>query len=1263
MPDSLADREARVDAALADYLRALDRGEAIPRDEFLAHHTDLAIELGEALDDLARFKVIDAPRDELGDTPSVNRQAETATFDPSATPAPVEHVTLVPDYRLLAELARGGMGVVYRCHDPSLDRDLAVKVLQPQFMSRPEIVRRFLEEARIAGQLQHPGVVPIHAVGRTDDGRPFFTMKLVRGRTLADLLSERPDASHDLPRFLKVFEQIAQTIAFAHSSKVIHRDLKPGNVMVGAFGEVQVMDWGLAKQKDEGGRMKDEVRESPDLTNIPRPPSLTQTGTVIGTPSYMSPEQARGETDRLDERADVFGLGAILCEILTGHPPFEGPDRMDVVFTAQRGDLSTATARLTKCGADEDLRRLAIRCLSPAPADRPQSAAEVADAVTAYLTGVQERLQAAEMERAAAQARAVAAVRARRLGIALAVTVMGLLTLGLGGWFWIDRDRAMRTAAELQSLSDRTKRAEEELDRAVQLRDDARAAGDDVGKWAEALAAAKRAEGYSAGEGLPAELRERVTALVSELDTEKHDRELIDRLREARLQAAEVENDKFDSRPAVTAYAAAFRGASVDDSMPPDAVAHLLAGKPISEHLAAALFDWGRMQPDQQVRQRLFDAADATDPEPERVRLRKALARRDLPELRRMIASINVVGTPPLTIRLLADALAVAAAPIVPSKAKDVPTIKDAANDLASAIALLRKGQAQYPQDFWLNHQLAFWLMRPGQQANLDDAIRFYTAAVSTYRRSPGAYLNLAAALARRNRVDDAIDAVNEAIRLKPDYAMARSNLASYLLIKNQPVEALEQARLAVGHNSSAAHTRLALGRALLANDKAAEAVPELQAATRFDARNRLGWSELGKALTKIGLTDDAIAAHEEAIKIDDRIAADLVAIAVLLRQKERFDDAVKLLNRAAQHSRPNDPEIQKLLNETWQQKGKATGAIPDLKEVVARNPQDVETLLKLAKLEMDAGQSKSCLMHYGMAQQQRPNDPAIQAAVGRANLQLANYDAAVRALRTARRLKNDDFDICLDLGRAESEAGFLIDAVKTLEEASRMKPDNPWAYHHLSRIHERRGNYPAALEAHHQAAARRRNVIYYFPRSAEEVAELTRLSELTERCAAVLRGEAKLDPKDRILFARICAAQEKYASAVRFYLEAFDDDPKPLEDPQAAYRIVAAASAVRAGLGRGADAANLSAKERAALRRRAMEFLSTEVAAMEKKMAMAGQEEFFATQAAIRSWGGESLFGERQFDLGAFPPGEREEWQQLWEKADDLANRAYTKR
>src|SRR5262245_1374131 len=305
-----------LDQVLAAYLEARERGWAPPGQRLLDCYPEHADELARFFADQLRF----APRTAA---PPGGSTATPADGGPATDPdAPAAPGRPGPDaYEPLQEVGRGGMGVVYRGRDPVLGRELAVKVLQERFRGQPGMARRFVEEARVGGRLQHPGVVPVHELGTLPDGRPYFTMKLVEGRTLRDLLRARPDPAHELPRFLKIFEQVCLTVAYAHSKGVLHRDLKPANVMVGAFGEVQVMDWGLAKVLPQGDREGTAVTPA---RAEGKPEVGTRTGAVMGTYAYMPPEQARGEP--VGERSDVFGLGGILCEVLTGRPPYDDGD-------------------------------------------------------------------------------------------------------------------------------------------------------------------------------------------------------------------------------------------------------------------------------------------------------------------------------------------------------------------------------------------------------------------------------------------------------------------------------------------------------------------------------------------------------------------------------------------------------------------------------------------------------------------------------------------------------------------------------------------------------------------------------------------------------------------------------------------------------------------------------------------------------------------------------------------------------------------------
>jgi serine/threonine protein kinase/tetratricopeptide (TPR) repeat protein len=322
--------------------------------------------------------------------------------------------------RLLDEIARGGMGTIFRAHDPDLGRDVAVKVLHHAHLGQPELRQRFAEEAHITGRLHHPGVVPVYETGQLSDQRPYFTMKLVKGQTLARLLAERrPGHRTDLTRWVKMFAQVCQTMAHAHARGVIHRDLKPANVMVDVSGHVQVMDWGLAKvlasrERERPEEASDTAENEPDRARQSSVPA-TRPGVVLGTPAYMPPEQAQGEIERLDARCDVFGLGAILCEILTGQPPYTAGDAAGVLRRAAQADLTDAFARLDRCGADAALVALAKRCLAPDPEARPRDAGVLAGELTACLDSMPPRTRPPALLRAQADRKLIAHLEAARL--------------------------------------------------------------------------------------------------------------------------------------------------------------------------------------------------------------------------------------------------------------------------------------------------------------------------------------------------------------------------------------------------------------------------------------------------------------------------------------------------------------------------------------------------------------------------------------------------------------------------------------------------------------------------------------------------------------------------------------------------------------------------------------------------------------------------------------------------------------------------------
>ena len=382
------------------------------------------------------------------------------------------------------------MGVVYRARDTALDRDVAVKLLSTHYPADSPAAQRFLSEARITGQLQHPGIPAVHQVGTLADGRPFLAMKLIKGRTLENLLKYRPDPSVDRGQLLAIFEAVCQAVGYAHAHRVIHRDLKPANVMVGAFGEVQVMDWGLAKVLGEetpatlDAGAAEETQAWTQVSPAPESGSYTQAGSLMGTPAFIPPEQAAGEIERVNERADVFGLGALLTVILTGRPPYVGETFESVRVQALRGRLDDCFARLDACGAEPELVALCKKCLAFEPADRPADAGAVAAEVAGLRAAADERARQAELERVQAEgetreALARAAEQRRRRRILLRATgIIALVFLGgfaLVTWQW-QRAEGQKDIAQAAERGEAAQRAIalEEADRATREADQSR---------------------------------------------------------------------------------------------------------------------------------------------------------------------------------------------------------------------------------------------------------------------------------------------------------------------------------------------------------------------------------------------------------------------------------------------------------------------------------------------------------------------------------------------------------------------------------------------------------------------------------------------------------------------------------------------------------------------------------------------------------------------------------------------------------------------
>jgi WD40 repeat protein len=398
-------RELAIDAAIAEYLQAAEAGARPERETWLAKYPELRIELEQFLADRSAFRAAAEPVEQL-----------TLPLRDAPVDGPVK-VRYFGDYELLAEIARGGMGVVFRARQVSLNRPVAVKMILAGQLAGEADVRRFKTEAEAAANLDHPNILPIYEVGE-HDGQHYFSMKFVDGGSLADAIRAR---ALEPRQGAELLAKVARAVHFAHQRGILHRDLKPPNILLDAQRSPYVTDFGLARRVEGDS-------------------ALTQTGAILGTPAYMAPEQARA-AKQLSTAADVYSLGAILYELLTGRPPFLAATQLDTIL--QVLEHEPEDPRKLNPAADRDLAIIALKCLQKEPAKRYGTAEAVAEDLERWLRG--EPITARPVpptERLVKWVRRRPAVAAAgALGIVL---VVASVSVGL----WYSHRENQRTAAE-----------------------------------------------------------------------------------------------------------------------------------------------------------------------------------------------------------------------------------------------------------------------------------------------------------------------------------------------------------------------------------------------------------------------------------------------------------------------------------------------------------------------------------------------------------------------------------------------------------------------------------------------------------------------------------------------------------------------------------------------------------------------------------------------------------------------------------------------
>ncbi|TVS19291.1 MAG: serine/threonine-protein kinase [Planctomycetaceae bacterium] len=391
-------REDEFDAILAEYMQQADLGQGADRDGFVARYPEFAERLRRFFADVdalgtdphsATLSVVpEQPARELLSTMALSK-LDRDVREGGPPPSTTETTNSVGGrYRILKFLAQGGLGRVLVAEDDELGRKVAVKEIKPNFADDAVCQQRFVLEAEITGGLEHPGIVPVYSLGSHPDGRPYYAMRLIYGQTLRAAVdtfhqqfSQSPNSSWpivELHQLLRRFIDVCHAVQYAHSRGVIHRDLKPANVMLGKFGETLVVDWGLAKVVGRTDAFRDLAEQSLHPRGTGSGSSATAQGSTIGTPAFMSPEQAAGDPDQIGPASDVYGLGATLYYVLTGQVPFAGKTLKSILAKVERGEFPQP--RQVRASCPVALEAICLKAMALSPTDRyPTAKGLIAD--------------------------------------------------------------------------------------------------------------------------------------------------------------------------------------------------------------------------------------------------------------------------------------------------------------------------------------------------------------------------------------------------------------------------------------------------------------------------------------------------------------------------------------------------------------------------------------------------------------------------------------------------------------------------------------------------------------------------------------------------------------------------------------------------------------------------------------------------------------------------------------------------------------------
>jgi tetratricopeptide (TPR) repeat protein len=1144
-------------------------------------------------------------------------------------------------YKLIEEIGEGGMGTVWMAQQTEpVKRAVAVKLIK-QGMDSKQVLARFEAERQALALMDHPNIARVLDGGATESGRPYFVMELVKGMPITKYCDE-----HRLTpkQRLELFVPVCQAVQHAHQKGIIHRDIKPSNVLVAQYDGrpvPKVIDFGVAKAA--GQQLTDKTL-------------MTGFGAVVGTLEYMSPEQAELNQLDIDTRSDIYSLGVVLYELLTGSTPLdrkrlkqaafaealriireEEPPKPSTRLSGSKDSLPSISAqrhmepaKLTKLVRGE-LDWIVMKALDKDRNRRYETANGFAMDVQRYLAD-----EVVEARPPSAAYRLTKFIRRNPLPLALAGLVALLLLGGAAFAWYTDQQASARRTSEARLEGERAAEARHKEQQARQGVDANLKLATELRRqyrFAAAAAALAQAVELARG-GAPDRL--------AEVEQARRDLAFVVRLDDIRYRkwiwiAEEGGRGRFNEPSAAPEYRQAFVERGLDlTALDPAEAAQRLGASAVKAELVPAVDDWALWEPEPGLRRRLLDIARRADGGPWLDRLRDPAVRNDRGAVEKLAADADPERTPVAALSVLAELM----------KRQGL-----------NAAPLLTAARTAHPADF----ELAFCLSQLQDRSEDGQEIGPLEAARALRPENYAVWINLGHALWVKGQLDEAIACFQKAIALDPKYAIAHTNLGNALCGKGQLDEAIACYHKAIALDPKDATPHYNLGTALKAKGQLDEAIACFQKVIALDPKYAQAHNNLGNALKAKGQVEEAIACFQKAIALKPKLAPAHTNLGHALFDKGQLDEAIACFQKAIALD-PKGATAHYNLGNALCGKGQLDEAIACWRTAIVLDPKYAAAHCNLGAALHGKGKVDEAITCYRKAIALDPKLAQAHNNLGNALKAKGQLDEAIACYHKAIALDPKYAKAHNNLGVALIAKGQLDEAIACYHKAIALDPMDAQAHGALGQALLQQGRYAEAKDASARALALLPEKHPLRARVSRQVQDCERLLKLEERLPRLLRGEDQAGSARECLdLMRMCQAKRLHAAAARFAAEAFAADPKLASNPPPGLRYNAACSAALAAAGQGEDAAKLEDAARAKLRGQALDWLKADVSAWGQLLDSGPPQARATLVRTLSNWQKDAdLAGLRDAAaLARLPADEQKAFAQLWADVAALRKKA----